>query len=47
VIDKVWGIHQNICMYLYTKVQDHVSICLSGQASNWLWVNGKEREEGQ
>jgi len=47
VIDKVWGIHQNICTYLYTKVQYHVSILLSGQASDRLWVNGEEGKEVQ
>ena len=45
VIDKVWGIHQNICTYLYTKVQDHISILLSGQASNQSWVNGEEGKD--
>jgi len=47
VIDKVWGIHQNICTYLYTKVQYHVSILLSRQANDHSWVNGEERKEGQ
>jgi len=47
VIDKVWGIHQNICTYLYTKVHDHVSILLSGQASDRSWVNNEEGKEGQ
>jgi len=47
VIDKVWGIHQNICTYLYTKVQYHVSILLSGRTSNRLRVNDEEGKEGQ
>ena len=46
MIDKVWGIQQNICMYLYTKVCNHVIILLSGQASNLLRANGEEGMEG-